>query len=197
MIFTRSIPKRRYRNYSLYRSLLRTDFQHRCAYCLVHEYHNGSDANFSIDHHRPRNGMYARRDLENEYANLYWCCNECNQNKGDQWTSPQEETLGFGWLDPCESWGDHDLHWQINSDGEIAWLTSVGEYTVKKLMLHEREWLKDYWREIAKRQNLREMLMASLETREIPSMERTLIEQRLQELNRYLEPPVFHRPYRK
>ena len=100
MLFTRSVPKRRYRDYTRYRDLLRQDFQYRCAYCLIHEFHNGGVANFAIDHHRPTGGAYARPDLADDYTNLYWCCSECNQNKADQWPSPQQATLGFGWIDP-------------------------------------------------------------------------------------------------
>ena len=122
MLFTRSVPKRRYRDYTRYRDLLRRDFQYRCAYCLIHEFHNGGAANFAIDHHRPMRGVYARPDLAGDYANLYWCCSECNQNKADRWPAPQQEALGFRWIDPCELWGDHDLHWQITYDGEISGL---------------------------------------------------------------------------
>lgn len=95
MIFRRSVPPRNYRDYTRYRKLLRADFQYRCAYCLTQEHPLGGEANFSIDHHRPRRGHYARPDLENVYTNLYWTCRECNENKADHWTSPEEEAQGF------------------------------------------------------------------------------------------------------
>lgn len=91
MIFVRSVPKRLYRNYRSYRVLLRSDFRYHYAYCLTQEAFLGGEVNFAIEHYHPRNGPYARPDLENVYANLYWTCSECNGNKADQWSSPCEE----------------------------------------------------------------------------------------------------------
>jgi 5-methylcytosine-specific restriction endonuclease McrA len=98
MIFHRSIPEYSYRDYTRYRKLLRSDFQFRCAYCLTLETHIGGEANFTIDHYRPRRGRFARPDLEAVYSNLYWICRECNENKGDDWTTPEQEAAGIRWL---------------------------------------------------------------------------------------------------
>ena len=197
MFFTRSVPPRRYRDYTRYRDLLRRDFQYRCAYCLIHEFHNGGVANFVIDHHRPVRGAYARPDLVSDYTNLYWCCSECNQNKANDWPAPQQEALGFRWIDPCESWGDHDLHWQISPDGEIQWRTPAGEYTIRKLMLHRREDLKAHWRKLYRLATLRDQLTEAL-TQETMSLELAeTIQQQIAELNEFLEPPVFNRPRRE
>ena len=146
MIFIRSIPTRRYLKYTAYRPYLRSDFKYRCSYCLLHESHNGGEANFTIDHHRPRGGNHARPDLENEYTNLYWTCRECNQNKGSTWPSSEQLAAGYAWIDPCETWGDHDLHWKIDSDGEISWKSTTGEFTIKHLRLNRRSLLKRHWR---------------------------------------------------
>lgn len=148
MLFTRSIPPRSYQDYTRYRPLLRKDFQYRCAYCLTHEFYLGGEANFAIDHYRPRHGAFARPDLVNTYTNLYWCCNECNQNKADHHPNIEMESLGKRWINPCESWGDHDLHWHIDANGEVQWLTAAGEYTIKHLLFDRREWLKNHWRQM-------------------------------------------------
>ncbi len=95
MFFTRNVPKRRYRDYTRYRDLLRRDFQYRRAYCLIHEFHNGGVANFAIDHHRPVRGAHAHPDLADDYTNLYCHCSECNQNKADNRPTPQQEASGF------------------------------------------------------------------------------------------------------
>ena len=168
MIFRRSNPRRAYRDYTRYRQRLRADFQHRCAYCLTQEHHLGGEANFSIDHHRPRRGLYARPDLENVYTNLYWTCRECNENKADRWTSPEEEARGLQWIDPCEHWGDHDLHWEISSEGTIRWLTPVGEYTIIRLRLHRRAWLKRHWQQLREWQQAHEELLQILAHKELP-----------------------------
>ena len=169
MHFTRSIPPRLHRNYRSYRALLRADFRYRCAYCLTQEYYLGGDAGFAIDHHRPRRGDYARPDLENDYANLYWTCGECNQNKADTWPTPAETARGYAWIAPCEPNGDHDLHFRIAPDGVIAWLTPTGEYTVKRLMLDRRPWLKRHWRKLREWQQTRDTLATLLATREMPA----------------------------
>ena len=49
MIFHRSIPKRRYQDYTAYRPLLRHDFQFRCAYCLTQEFYRRSFYRFVSD----------------------------------------------------------------------------------------------------------------------------------------------------
>ena len=194
MIFIRSAPKRRYRDYTAYCSLLRSDFHYLCAYCLTHESHLGGEANFAIEYHRPQNGKYGRPDLASEYTNLYWTCRECNENKADDWTTPEQEAEGIRWLDPCEPWGDHDDHWQITPDGEIRCLTPIGEYTVKKLMLDRREWLKRHWRKLHQWQQRRNALIEILETRDVFAEHRANLEQQIHELTEWLEPPVFSRP---
>jgi hypothetical protein len=194
MLFVRSIPEHCYRRYTAYRPLLRHDFQFRCAYCLTLETHIGGEANFAIDHYRPRRGRFARPDLEAVYSNLYWVCRECNENKGDWWTTPEQEAAGIRWLDPCEPWGDHDLHWHITPDGEIHWLTPIGEFTVKRLRLHQRGWLKRHWRKLHQWQQRRTRLIEMLETREISTEERVLWDQQIAELDDLLNPPVFDRP---
>jgi hypothetical protein len=123
MIFTRSVPPRRYRNYRRYRSLLRIDFRHRCAYCLTHEHYLGGEAGCTIDHHRPRSGPYARPDLESEYSNLYWSCRECNDSKSDTWPSIEDDAIRLKFLDPCTPEGDHD---RKRRDGYLYWPKNKG-----------------------------------------------------------------------
>ena len=197
MFFTRSVPKRHYRDYTRYRDLLRRDFQYRCAYCLIPEFHNGGAANFAIDHYRPVRGAYARPDLASDYTNLYWCCSECNQNKADYWPSPQQEASGFRWIDPCEPWGNHDLHWHITADGEIQWLTPAGEYTIRMLMLHRREDLKAYWRKLHRITMLRIRLTIVLAQETLSPALTEAIQQQIADIDEFLEPPVFSRPRRE
>ena len=135
MIFQRSVPQRLYRDYIDYRSLLRRDFRYRCAYCLMHEYFLGGEAGCCIDHHRPAHGPYARPDLVADYSNLYWCCRECNENKGDTWPAPDHYRAGLRFLDPCQPEDDHDLHWQTLPNGVLEPLTPTGRYTIRRLKL--------------------------------------------------------------
>ena len=116
--------------------------------------------------------------------------------------------MGFQWIDPCEDWGDHDLHWQISSEGVISWLTPVGKYTILRLRLHRREWLKNHWKKISKLQQKYNTLttqilnLQSLLTQKTGgSVEIANIQQKIEdltfvllELREELEPPVFTKP---
>ncbi len=188
MLFIRSSPPA-FAHYSDYREFLRIDFRYRCAYCLTHEGHFPHEqANFQIDHHRPRHGKYARPDLENDYTNLYWSCGVCNQRKSSTWPSLEQEAAGQKWIDPCEPWGDHDLHWQISPEGEISWLTPIGEYTVRKLRLCT---LKRHWQNLHRWKIQREELKRRLSKLSL-SEERRSVEQALTELEELIEPPIFY-----
>ena len=193
MIFRRSVPPRRYRDYTRYRSLLRRDFQYRCAYCLTHERYLGGEAGCAIDHHRPQRGLYARPDLESAYANLYWTCRECNDNKADTWPGSEEEERGMRFLDPCVPEGDHDLHWRTNPDGSLEAITSTGEYTIEYLKLW-RDQLTYHRARVYRWQRERDELVALLARKRMAPEMRARLETRLVELNAYLEPPMFDRP---
>lgn len=195
MIFTRSVPPRRYRDYMRYRSLLRKDFQYRCAYCLVHEHYLGGEAGCTIDHYRPQGGLYARPDLKSNYRNLYWTCRECNDNKADTWPSPEEEALGIRFLDPCMPQDDHDLHWLTNPDGSLEAITLTGKYTIERLMLW-RDQLKYHRARIYRWQQQRDELVDLLASKQMSFEMRAHFEAQLVELNTFLEPPVFNRPHR-
>lgn len=195
MIFTRSVPPTLYADYSRYRSLLRQDFRYRCAYCLMNEFYLGGEAGCEIDHHRPQHGPAARPDLVNVYENLYWCCRECNQNKGDTWPSPQEWSEGRRFLDPCRPEDDHDLHWRAFSDGTVEPITPPGAYTVENLMLW-RDFLVFHRARCFRWQQESIQLRELLATRAVSPEQRNRIEQRMTELAEFLEPPVFHRPRR-
>ena len=193
MLFFRSVTQRRYRDYTRYRSLLRRDFQYRCAYCLTHERYLGGEAGCTIDHYRPQRGPYARTDLQSDYENLYWTCRECNDNKGDSWPDAAEEATGMGFLDPCTPEGDHDFHWSTNPDGTLEVLTPIGEYTIENLKLWRDQLV--YHRARAYRwQQERDALVLLLARKRMSSEVRIRIETRIIELNEYLEPPVFDRP---
>lgn len=193
MIFQRSQPARLSRDYTEYRALLRQDFHYRCAYCLTHEYFVGGEAGCTIDHHRPRRGPHARPDLLAEYTNLYWCCRECNENKGDIWPSPEEYTCGYRFLDPCQPEDDHDRHWHVLPDGTLDPLTPTGEYTIERLKLwrpqlqHYRAWCQRFATE-------RQQIAMLLQTKHLDGERRLWLERRLAEIAVWLAPPVFDRP---
>ena len=69
-----------YINYTSYKPWLRDEFDFRCPYCLAREKweHDGTNQ-FGVEHLKPK-GKYPL--LENIYSNLTYCCNRCNNLKG-------------------------------------------------------------------------------------------------------------------
>jgi hypothetical protein len=195
MSFTRSIPARPYVDYTRYLPLLRRDFRHRYTYGLTHEFFLVGEAGCDIDHHRSRRGPFARPDLEAVYENLYWCCRECDQNKGDLWPTDEEFTAGLRFLDPCRPEDDHDHHWRTNPDGTLVPLTVTGEYTIERLMLW-REMLVFHRARCDRWQQERDELRTWLATRRVSDEQRARLESCLIEFGEWIEPPVFHRPRR-
>lgn len=193
MIFLRSVPLHTYADYLQYRPLLRRDFQHLCAYCLRHEFFVGGEAGCCINHRHPVNGPYARPDLLSDYSNLYWCCRECNENKGDAWPSPDMVERGLRFLDPCRAEDDHDLHMRVRPDGSLEILTNVGRYTCDMLRLWRAQ-LAHYRAEMHRCQEEVRQTRALLEQKALPTEQRALLTTLLTDLLRWLEPPVFDRP---
>ena len=192
MVFKRTPIPRQYKRYEFYRQQLRQDFRYRCAYCTRQEGHNGGEANFCIDHFRPKDGPSGRSDLVAVYANLYWCCRECNDYKAAAWPSEAEQQLGMRFLDPCNPLDDHDLHWLVNLDGSLEALTNAGQYTIDELLL-ERPHLQDWRRDMRQRQIQADTIQYRLAA-QLMQEERGELEQELADLRRLIEPPVFIRP---
>ena len=193
MIFTRCIPPRRWRDYTRYRSHLRRDFLHRCAYCLSHERFLGGEAGCAIDHHRPVRGPFARPDLLADYANLYWACRECNDRKSDTWPNPVDYERGLRFIDPCAPEGDHDVHWRTLHDGSLEALTLTGEYTIEILQLW-RDQLQYHRTRLYRWQQERDALVQLLARKRMSPAMRARLESHLLELSELVEPPVFDRP---
>lgn len=193
MIFHRSTPPLQYRDYADYRPLLRQDFTYRCAYCLMHEYYLGGESGCCIDHHRPVHGLFGRPDLITNYTNLYWCCRECNENKGDIWPSIEDYNAGLRFIDPCQPEDDHDLHWKVLADGVLQPLTTTGLYTIQHLKL----WRPFLQHHRAKRYQLQEEIQSLkrlLAGKRMSREQRSMLEHHLNDIEQRLEPPVFDRP---
>jgi hypothetical protein len=137
-IFRRRPDPPAYSDYRRYKPLLREDFEHRCAYCLLHEGGEigGGFQNFHIDHFRPRSKF---GDLISIYSNLYYACRWCNGAKSETWPSTQEEQLGFGFVDPCVE----DLyakHARLDpSTGRLEPTSKPGKYTIREIQLNRRK----------------------------------------------------------
>lgn len=119
------------RPYNTYRKELRWDFYYSCAYCSITEA-EASAIRFVIDHYEPRS---LRPDLTNVYANLMYCCDECNSRKGDR--SPpaaaRAEGLRFFRAD-TDIMSDH----YVREKYLVKGISPTGEYTIIALDLNRR-----------------------------------------------------------
>ena len=121
--------------YNEYRQNLRYDFFYSCAYCTISEA-EAQAIRFAIDHYEPRK---ARPDLENEYANLMYSCDECNIRKGDRCPPPAARTDGFRFFRPDQdNYRDH-----FEKDGiRLKSKSAVGDFSIEALDLNRHTLLK-------------------------------------------------------
>ncbi len=109
--------------------------------------------------------------------------------------SEEEYARGERFIDPCEEWGDHDLHWLFNSDGTLTPLTSEGIYTNDILMLWRDSLVERRAQQYQDQQELH-AIQSELENVSLPDPVKRLLEMRLSDMAKRLEPPVFNRPRR-
>jgi uncharacterized protein (TIGR02646 family) len=121
--------------YRDYRKYLRYDFMFSCAYCTMSEA-EAQAIRFTIDHYEPRN---ARPDLQHEYENLMYSCDECNLRKGDRCPPSQARADGYRFFRP-----DQDLHQEHfeKSGLRLTARSNTGNYSVEALDLNRHSLLK-------------------------------------------------------
>src|SRR5438046_9409130 len=88
----KAIKRHRYRD--VLPDLLR-EFQRRCAYSMQHETRAGA---MEVDHFDPRK----KKDLIQDYCNLFPASRHCNGKKGNRWPNKDEAAAGCRFLNPCE-----------------------------------------------------------------------------------------------
>ena len=115
--------------YQAYKTRLRIEFSHSCAYCETREPEIGGSQSFHIDHFKPKKRF---PDLICSYDNLIYSCRNCNVYKGDYWPNYFEKLLGMFFLNPRKD----QTNEHINTTA-FAWsgITSQGKWTVLKLRL--------------------------------------------------------------
>lgn len=117
--------------YTEYRPYLRYDFFHSCAYCTTTEA-EAQAIRFTIDHYVPQG---ARPDLVDEYTNLMYACDECNQRKGDRTPPLAAQSAGYRFYRP--DMDKFDEHFRIGLSGILIDPESkAGEYTIEALDLN-------------------------------------------------------------
>jgi hypothetical protein len=115
--------------YKEYRQALRRDFFFTCAYCTISE-SEATAIRFTIDHYEPR---HARPDLVNEYTNLMYACDVCNQRKGNRNPPPGARAKGVRFFRPDKDvYSDHFVCSGIRLESK----TNIGHYSIEAIDLN-------------------------------------------------------------
>lgn len=122
-----------YSKYSSYKKHLRIEFDHRCAYCNIHEAEDGGSKKFHIDHYLPKS-IFPGKCCE--YSNLFYSCADCNILKGNYWASWIQKLFHTYILNPCDY--DYDIHFDCTKSEWIP-KTSVAKWNIEKLRLNSKK----------------------------------------------------------
>lgn len=143
-IIRRRTNYKKQNNIQGYSSILKEDFNNMCGYC-------GKD--FDIipcpaqkDHLIPKDEAMkrGRMDLLNSYENLVYSCRVCNRRKWNKWPLDTIDQLNDGekgFVDPASE--EFDQHLSRNENGEIVFLSKVGECMYSIFDFENR--LTDIW----------------------------------------------------
>jgi hypothetical protein len=115
-----------------YKENLRTDFWFSCAYCTIAEA-EAMGIRFTIDHYEPKS---KRNDLINEYSNLYWACDLCNQHKSDTFPTEQMRSQGYRFFRADQD--EPNDHFEL-SDVLLISKSNTGEFTINLIGLNREE----------------------------------------------------------
>ncbi len=119
------------KEYTEYRPYLREDFFWSCAYCTMSEA-EAQAIRFTIDHYEPKS---SRPDLEIEYTNLMYACDECNRRKGNLTPSPAARANDFRFFR-----ADQDVrrdHFEANGV-RVEPKSNVGDFSITALDLNRQ-----------------------------------------------------------
>lgn len=122
-----------YGKYNSYKKYLRLEFDHRCAYCDIHEAEDGGSKKFHIDHYLPKSIFPEKCCI---YSNLFYSCGDCNRLKGNYWANWLQKFLDKYILNPCDH--DYDIHFDRTKP---VWIpkTTVARWDIEKLRLNSKK----------------------------------------------------------
>lgn len=121
---------------------LRSDFIFQCAYCTMSEA-EAQGIRFTIDHYEPQS---ARPDLVDQYDNLMYCCDQCNELKGDRVPPPTARDNGVRYFRPdTDRWREHFERQGVRINGR----SPAGEFSIQAIDLNRQRLRK--LRELRKR----------------------------------------------
>ncbi|MGN6085410.1 hypothetical protein [Trinickia sp.] len=128
----RKLAPPQFKRYQTYKRYLQAEFVRVCVYCRQPD-SSAPNLNFGVDHYRPK-GLSRFASLVCDYANLFYCCGNCNSRKNDDW--PLDERAGPFVVNPC----DHEMAAHLWFDGDTGRMeprTTNGRHTEELLQLND------------------------------------------------------------
>src|SRR5262245_45937371 len=116
-------PIRRSRYGKVIAELLR-DFGDRCAYSMQHKERAGS---MEVDHFDPRR----KKDLIQDYNNLFPASRHCNGKKGDNWPHRGELAAGCRFLNPCKEMDYGEQIFEDPISHELIGVTPAAKWHIR------------------------------------------------------------------
>jgi hypothetical protein len=145
---SKRIKRRRERN--ALPELLR-DFEGRCAYSMQHLDHAGGVGTMEIDHFDPRR----KKDLIQDYQNLFLASRYCNNKKRDNWPTKTEEREGCRFLNPCAEMDYSEQIFEMPDSYRLVGITPAAQWHIRTCglnadhLVHERALRAKYRRDLA------------------------------------------------
>jgi len=124
------------------------DFSGRCAYSMQHHSRSGP---LEVDHFDPRR----KKDLMQDYGNLFPASRYCNGKKSDNWPTKTESAAGCRFLNPCQ---EVDYGEQIFEDPlshQVVGVTRAARWHIRMCGLNADHLIDERRRRAAHWQTLR------------------------------------------
>lgn len=117
---------------------LLADFDHRCAYSMLHEDNAGGRMAMDVDHFDPT----IKDKYVQPYENLFLASRHCNGKKQDHWPNREMRSQGIRFLD-CTSERDYGVHiFEDPITHRVFGVTPAGIYHVRVLDLNADVFVK-------------------------------------------------------
>jgi hypothetical protein len=120
------------------------DFEGRCAYSMQHQSRSGI---LEVDHFDPRR----KKDLRQNYNNLFPASRHCNGKKSDTWPSKNELGAGCRFLNPCEEMDYGEQIFEHPQTHELVGVTPAARWHIRVCglnadhLIQERRRRAEHW----------------------------------------------------
>jgi hypothetical protein len=123
------------------------DFDSRCAYSMQHQSRSGT---LEVDHFDPKQ----KKDIIQQYSNLFPASRHCNGKKGDNWPNKAELAAGCRFLNPCEEMDYGDQIFEDPTTNKLIGVTPAAIWHIRICALNSDHLIAERRRRAKHRQTL-------------------------------------------